>query len=54
MPLVIYGLGDVHTHTFMNERNYKKPGVCWPVRVPGLKYIATHVHEYEDFSKVRM
>ena len=26
MPLVIYGLGGVHTHTFADESDFKKPG----------------------------
>ena len=37
MPLVIYGLGGVHTHThththipWWNESNYKKPGTRRP------------------------
>ena len=31
MPLVIYGLGGVHTHIlWWNESDYKKPGVRWP------------------------
>ena len=23
--------GCTHTHTFMDERDFKEPGVCWPV-----------------------
>ena len=42
------------THTFADESDYKTSGARWPMRVPGLKYIATHVHVYEDFSKVRI
>ena len=26
MPLVIYGLGGIHTHTFAHESDFKKPG----------------------------
>ena len=33
MPLVIYGLGErthAYTHTWRDESDYKKPGVCRP------------------------
>ena len=31
-----------HTHTFADESDYKKPGVRWPQRVPGLKLVTNY------------
>ena len=32
MPLVINPLGaETHTYQHANKRNFKKPGICWPV-----------------------
>ena len=55
MPLVIYGLGDVHTHvhthththhthtTHTHESDLKKPGVCQPSTCLVQKYRATKI-----------
>ena len=39
MPLVVYGLGGVHTHThtFADKSDFKKPGARRFQGVPGLK-----------------
>ena len=43
MPLVIYGLGGVHTHTHADESDYKKPGVRRAqAGAPGLKRVWVH------------